>query len=259
MEQENSTIEKKQKTTANEVVRAEGLKKAFDGKEVLKGISFTLHHKKNLVILGKSGSGKSVLIKSLVGLIVPDEGSLQVLGKEIIGIEKEDMTELRRKVGYLFQGGALYDSMTVKENMEFPLHRQVDKIPQEEIDDMVIESLDNVGLADALHKMPAELSGGMQKRIALARTLILKPEIMLYDEPTTGLDPVTSREISELILEMREKFDITSIIITHDMSCAKITSDWVSIVKDGNFVEKGTYDELRNSDNNWVKSFFKGS
>ena len=259
MEQESSIIENKANTTTEEVVKADHLKKAFDGHEVLKGISFSLHRKENMVVLGKSGSGKSVLIKSLVGLIIPDDGSLQVLGKELIGIDKEDMTALRRKVGYLFQGGALYDSMTVKENMEFPLQRQVEKIPQAEIDELVEEALENVGLVEALHKMPAELSGGMQKRIALARTLILKPEIMLYDEPTTGLDPVTSREISELILEMREKFDISSIIITHDMSCAKTTGDRVCIIHEGNFVEKGTYDELENSDNTWVRSFFKGN
>ena len=259
MEQESRIIENKATTTVEEVVKADHLKKAFDGHEVLKGISFSLHRKENMVVLGKSGSGKSVLIKSLVGLIIPDDGSLQVLGKELIGIDKEDMTALRRKVGYLFQGGALYDSMTVKENMEFPLQRQVDKIPQAEIDALVEEALENVGLVEALHKMPAELSGGMQKRIALARTLILKPEIMLYDEPTTGLDPVTSREISELILEMREKFDISSIIITHDMSCAKITGDRVCIIREGDFIEKGTYNELENSDNAWVRAFFKGN
>jgi phospholipid/cholesterol/gamma-HCH transport system ATP-binding protein len=259
MEKENTaTLTDRKATTDEEIVVAKGVKKAFSGHQVLDGISFSLHRKENMVVLGKSGTGKSVLIKSLVGLVVPDAGSLQVLGKEIIGIDKDERLELRRKVGYLFQCGALYDSMTVKQNLEFPLQRQVEKISQGEMDDLVEESLENVGLAEAIHKMPAELSGGMQKRIALARTLILKPEIMLYDEPTTGLDPVTSREISELILEMREKFEISSIIITHDLSCTKITSDRICIIKEGKFGAEGTYDELEQSDDEWVQSFFKG-
>ncbi len=258
MEKEDVAIKDNQEAKGHEVVNARDVTKSFDGHVVLDGISFTLSKKENMVVLGKSGTGKSVLIKSLVGLVIPDSGSLKVLDIEVIGADKKAMKSLRRKVAYLFQGGALYDSMTVKENMEFPLQRQPEKIPQSEIDDMVEDALENVGLVDAMHKRPAELSGGMQKRIALARTLILKPEVMLYDEPTTGLDPVTSREISELILEMREKFEISSIIITHDLSCAKITSDNVCIIKEGKLAANGTYQELEQTEDEWVQSFFKG-
>src|SRR5690606_73222 len=192
----------------------------------LNDINFKLYKKENIAVLGTSGTGKSVLIKSIVGLVKPEEGRLEDFGKDILKKEDEDDWEsIRRKVAYLFQGGALYDSMTVKQNLEFPLKRQIEKKPKKEIDAEVDEALENVGLLKAKNKMPSELSGGMKKRIALARTLILKPEIMLYDEPTTGLDPVTSKEISELILEMQEKFSISSIIVTHDMPCAKMTSD----------------------------------
>lgn len=241
------------------VVKAEHLQKSFGKKEVLKDITFKLHKKENIAVLGKSGTGKSVLIKSIVGLIKPDGGKLEVFGKDIIGKDDDDEEEwenLRRKVGYLFQGGALYDSMTVKQNLEFPLKRQVQKKPDAEIKALVEEALEDVGLLEALNKMPEELSGGMKKRIALARTLILKPEIMLYDEPTTGLDPVTSKEISELILEMQGKFEISSIIVTHDMACAKMTADKLHILKDGVIGAEGKYDELEHADEEWVRSFF---
>lgn len=255
------TIQKEQpKATQSErevVVRAEHLQKSFGSKEVLKDVSFVLHKKENIAILGKSGTGKSVLIKSMVGLIQPSAGKLEVLGQDVLEKkEEEDWEDLRRKVAYLFQGGALYDSMTVKENLAFPLKRQVEKMNDAQIEEEVEMALDNVGLLDAMHKLPSELSGGMKKRIALARTLILKPEIMLYDEPTTGLDPVTSKEISELILEMQNKFDISSIIVTHDMACAKMTADNVLILWEGAVGAEGKYDELVQSDEAWVRAFF---
>lgn len=249
--------EKGLKDKGEVIIKIEHLQKSFGDVEVLKDISFQLHKKENIAILGTSGTGKSVLIKSIVGLIQPNGGVLEVFGKDVLGKEEEeDWDNLRRKVAYLFQGGALYDSMTVKENLEFPLKRQIEKMSKSEIVQAVDEALENVGLLQAKDKMPAELSGGMKKRIALARTLILKPEIMLYDEPTTGLDPVTSKEISELILEMQEKYGISSIIVTHDMPCAKMTSDKVIILKDGVVGAEGTYEELENSKEEWVKAFF---
>lgn len=239
------------------IINVKHLKKSFGSTTVLKDISFQLHRKENIAILGTSGTGKSVLIKSIVGLIQPESGVLEVFGKNILGKDdEEEWDSLRRKVAYLFQGGALYDSMTVKENLEFPLKRQVEKKSKSEIDQAVDEALENVGLLKAKNKMPAELSGGMKKRIALARTLILKPDIMLYDEPTTGLDPVTSKEISELILEMQEKYGISAIIVTHDMPCAKMTADKVIILKEGVVGAEGTYEELENSREAWVRAFF---
>ncbi len=255
------TIQKEQpKASKNEqevVIRAEHLQKSFGAKEVLKDVSFVLHKKENIAILGKSGTGKSVLIKSIVGLVQPSGGKLEVFGQDILEKKgEEDWEGLRRKVAYLFQGGALYDSMTVKENLEFPLKRQVEKLTAAQIEEEVKMALENVGLLDAMNKMPSELSGGMKKRIALARTLILKPEIMLYDEPTTGLDPVTSKEISELILEMQNKFGISSIIVTHDMACAKMTADNVLILWEGAVGAEGKYDALVQSDEAWVRAFF---
>lgn len=240
------------------VIECQHLKKAFDGKQVIKDVSFDLSKKENLVVMGKSGTGKSVLIKSIVGLITPDGGSLKVLGQDLMEMEEEEeLTSIRRAVGYLFQGGALYDSMTVERNMKFPLRRLPDAPSESEINDMVDEVLESVGLLDTKKKYPVELSGGMKKRIALARTLILKPEIMLYDEPTTGLDVITSNEISNLILEMREKYDMSSIIITHDLSCAELTSDRIIILEEGKVLAEGTYDELSNSENNQVSRYFK--
>jgi len=255
------TLHKKEKAATAEkgevIINIEHLKKSFGSTKVLKDISFQLHRKENIAILGTSGTGKSVLIKSIVGLNIPDGGVLEVFGKNILGGEdEEEWDNLRRKVAYLFQGGALYDSMTVKENLEFPLKRQLEKKSKSEIDEAVDEALENVGLLKAKNKMPAELSGGMKKRIALARTLILKPEIMLYDEPTTGLDPVTSKEISELILEMQEKYGISAIIVTHDMPCAKMTADKVIILREGVVGAEGTYEELENSKEEWVRAFF---
>lgn len=240
------------------VIDIRDLKKSFGDNEVLKGMDLKLHKKENVVVLGKSGTGKSVLIKCIVKLIDPYEGQLKVLGKEVKDIEDEDeLNEFRRKVGFLFQGGALYDSMTVGENLSFPLERLAEKPSKDEIKERVQEALKSVGLEESINKMPAELSGGMKKRIALARTLILRPAIVLYDEPTTGLDPATSKEISHLLLEMQDKYDISSIIITHDMACAKITSNRLMVLRDGEFKYKGTYDELKNTDDEWLQDFFE--
>ena len=239
------------------VVEIRGLKKAFDGFEVLKNINLNLNRGENLVVLGKSGQGKSVTIKCIVGLLKKDEGSVKVFNQEVSDLGGEELKELRTKIGFLFQNSALYDSMTVRENLEFPLTRVLKLQDEAEINQRVEEVLEGVGLIEAIDKMPSDLSGGMRKRIGLARTLIMKPEIMLYDEPTTGLDPITSREISELILAMQKKYQTSSIIITHDMPCAKITGDRVVVMNDGEYIAEGTYEELEHSDNELVSSFFK--
>ncbi len=232
------------------------LKKSFGQNEVLKGINLKIEKGENLVIFGKSGSGKSVTIKCLVGLVEPDEGNITVLGKTVSDLEEDELNVLRKKVGFLFQSAALYDSMTVRENLEFPL-RDLKSKNKEETDTLVREALKNVGLEEAIDKMPSELSGGMRKRVGLARTLILKPEIMLYDEPTTGLDPITSREISKLILEVQKKYNTSSIIITHDVECARITANRMIILKDGVAFAEGTFKELSESKDEWVRSFFE--
>lgn len=238
------------------VVELKNLKKSFGEKQVLVDIDLKLSKGENLVVLGKSGSGKSVLIKCIVGLINSDEGELVVLDKNISDLNGDELNSIRKKIGFLFQSGALYDSMSVRENLEFPL-RDRKNISKEEINALVEESLKDVGLSDAIDKMPSELSGGMRKRLGLARTLILKPEIMLYDEPTTGLDPITAKEISKLILEVQKKYNTSSIIITHDMECAKITSNRVIVLKEGQFAAEGTYKELEKSEDEWVRSFFE--
>jgi len=259
-----STAEKTEKAVAEKtahesevVVEMKNVRKSFGTKDVLKDISLSLKRGENLVILGRSGQGKSVAIKCIVGMLTQDEGTVQVLGDEVSDMDDRELKELRTKVGFLFQSGALYDSMTVRENLEFPLTRVLKIHDQGELDQRVEEVLDAVGLKDAVDKMPSELSGGMRKRVGLARTLIVKPEIMLYDEPTTGLDPITSREISKLILDMQKKYKTSSIIITHDMACAEIIADRLIVLNDGLFVAEGTFDELEKSDKEFVRSFFK--
>ena len=238
------------------VVEIEHLKKTFGTNEVLKDISLKIEKGENLVVLGKSGSGKSVLIKCLIGLLEPDAGKVILLDKNVAELNDEDLNTLRKKVGFLFQSAALYDSMTVRENLEFPL-RDLKKKDQAEIDTLVTETLKSVGLEDAIDKMPSELSGGMRKRVGLARTLILKPEIILYDEPTTGLDPITSKEISQLILDVQKKYNAASIIITHDIECARITANRMIVIKEGECTAEGTFKELSESKDEWVNSFFK--
>ncbi|MBA3704358.1 MAG: ABC transporter ATP-binding protein [Bacteroidetes bacterium] len=238
------------------IIETNHLKKSFGSNNVLKDINFKIEKGENLVVFGKSGSGKSVLIKCLIGLIEPDDGKVVILGENISDLKEEELNILRKKVGFLFQSAALYDSMTVKENLEFPL-RDLKSKSKEEIDTLVIEALKNVGLEDAIDKMPSELSGGMRKRVGLARSLILKPEIILYDEPTTGLDPITSKEISQLILDVQKKYNTASIIITHDVECARITANRMMIIKDGSSVAEGTFKELSESTDEWVRSFFQ--
>lgn len=240
----------------NIVVELKHLKKSFNGNHVLVDINLKLAKGENLVILGKSGSGKSVLIKCLVRLIDPDEGELIVFNKNISDLDNNELNDVRKKIGFLFQSGALYDSMSVRENLEFPL-RGRKKFSKEEINDLVEKSLADVGLSEAIDKMPAELSGGMRKRLGLARTMILKPEIMLYDEPTTGLDPITAKEISKLILEVQKKNNTSSIIITHDIECARITANRIILLRNGLFIKEGTFKELSESTDEWVGSFFK--
>ena len=206
--------------------------------------------------MGKSGSGKSVTIKCMVGLVKADEGEISLFDTNIATLNTHELNRIRIRIGFLFQNSALYDSMTVRENLEFPLRRHFKKLSDQEVETTVTETLESVGLADAIDKMPSELSGGMRKRIGLARTLILKPEVILYDEPTTGLDTITSREISELILALQAKYKTTSVIITHDMACAKLTADRLVILRDGVIVAEGSYEALENSDDEWVRSFF---
>lgn len=243
-------------TEREKVIEVNDLSVAFGAQKVLNGLTFHLNKGENLVVLGKSGSGKSVTIKCITKLLKPDTGQIRVLGRDVGELSSSELAELRRKIGFLFQSGALYDSMTVRENLEFPLKRMKKKIGRDEMNEKVKTVLDNVGLVYAIDKMPSELSGGMRKRIALARTLISDPVIMLYDEPTTGLDPVTSREISVLINEVQKKYNTSSIIITHDMDCARQVADRVIMLKDGEVLAEGSLEELEQLDNDWIKSFF---
>lgn len=238
------------------VISIVNLKKSFGENEVLKQVNLEVFKGEDLVILGRSGSGKSITIKCIVGLVVADAGSIKVFDIDITKLNNTALNEIRSKIGFMFQNGALYDSMSVRQNLAFTLKHHTKNIASEEIEKQIIEALTNVGLENAIDKMPAELSGGMRKRIALARTLIIKPEIILYDEPTSGLDTITSREISELILSVQKKYKTTSIIITHDMSCAKLTGNRIMILKDGIIYAEGTYNQLEKSSDNWVRSFF---
>jgi len=239
------------------VIQIEHLCKRFGSNIVLDDFSLSVGKEENVVILGKSGVGKSVLIKCIIGLLRPDSGTILVFGKNIPDLNHDELDRIRAKVGFLFQSNALYDSMTVRANLEFPLRRHWIEMSQQEMDSLVMEVLDNVGLAQTVDMMPEELSGGMRKRIALARTLILKPEIILYDEPTTGLDPVTGREISALIVEIQRKYHSASIIISHDMHCVQRTSDRVAVLIDGKCYAEGTYETLKSSPDLRIKQFFE--
>ncbi|HMG16157.1 MAG TPA: ATP-binding cassette domain-containing protein [Saprospiraceae bacterium] len=238
------------------VIEISHLKKSFGNQHVLENISLTLYNGENLVVLGKSGTGKSVLIKCIVGLLNSDSGTINVLGKNVTSFNRKEWNELRQKIGFLFQSGALYDSMTVKQNLEFPLRRIKKLLNEKEIEAKVKEVLENVGLGEALFKMPSQLSGGMRKRISLARSIILDPMIMLYDEPTTGLDPITSDEISSLINEVQKKYKTSSIIITHDIKCAKNTADRIIMIKDGEVYKEGKIKDFESSTDPEIKSFF---
>ena len=238
------------------IITIKDLYKSFGENEILKGINLTVNNGEDLVILGRSGSGKSVTIKCLVGLVKADKGEIKVFGTEITSLNNNELNDIRVSIGFMFQDGALYDSMSVRQNLTFALKHHTRDLSEEEIETQIIEALDNVGLEESIDKMPSELSGGMKKRIALARTIITKPEIILYDEPTSGLDTITSNEISELILSVQKKYKTSSIIITHDMACAKMTGNRILILKDGVINAEGTYAELEKSDDEWVRSFF---
>jgi phospholipid/cholesterol/gamma-HCH transport system ATP-binding protein len=241
----------------NCVMSIRNLYKSFGSNQVLNNFSLDLFKGENVVVLGKSGSGKSVLIKCVIGLLQPDKGSIEIFGKNIPGMKAEELDKIRAKVGFLFQSNALYDSMTVRQNLEFPLRRHWIEVTQQQVDTMVMEALDDVGLSHTVDMMPVELSGGMRKRIALARTLILKPEIILYDEPTTGLDPVTAKEIIQLIMEIQQKYNTTSLIISHDMNCVRMASNRVVVLVDGCCYANGTFDELTKNTDPKVKQFFE--
>lgn len=244
--------------TKNAIITIKDLHKQFGNNVVLNGFDLELYEGENLVVMGKSGSGKSVMIKCVIGLEQPDSGSILVMNEEINKLEQEALDELRTEIGFLFQGNALYDSMSVRENLEFPLRRHTKKFGViEDTTPLVMEALESVGLAHAIDLMPNELSGGMKRRIALARTLILKPKIILYDEPTTGLDPITSKEIVLLMNSIQKQYNTSSIIITHDVDCAKVIANRMILLIDGvNYIE-GTFDELANSTDPKVQAFFK--
>lgn len=239
------------------VIEIKNLQKSFGKQSVLTDASLSLYKGENLVVLGKSGTGKSVLIKCIVGLLPTDSGSINVFGKEVTALSSKELDVLREKMGFLFQSGALYDSMTVKENLEFPLLRIKKEWNEKQRNDKIAEVLENVGLADALHKMPSQLSGGMRKRISLARTIVVDPEIMLYDEPTTGLDPITSDEISHLINDVQKKYKTSSIIITHDINCARTTANRLIMLSAGKVYKEGTLADFEDSTDEEIKAFFQ--
>lgn len=237
-------------------ISIKGLYKSFGDLHVLKGVDLDVYKGENVVVLGKSGTGKSVLIKILVGLLKPDAGLVEVLGKQVDKLNQKELDALRLHIGFAFQSSALYDSMDVRQNLEFPLTMNFKNLSRGEINDSVEEVLDAVGLIDKMHQMPSDLSGGQRKRIGIARTLILKPKIMLYDEPTSGLDPITCFEINELINEVQEKYNTSSIIITHDLTCAKETCDRVAMLLDGVFVKTGSFEEVFEDKDERIQSFY---
>jgi phospholipid/cholesterol/gamma-HCH transport system ATP-binding protein len=244
-------------TSLGQVIEIINLKKGFDGQEVLNDVSLQLFNGENLVVLGKSGTGKSVLVKCIIRLLDPDSGTINVLGENVSTLNRADLVELRKKIGFLFQSGALYDSMTVRQNLEFPLRRIKKDLSQKGIDEKVMEVLENVGLSDSIDKMPSQLSGGMRKRISLSRSVVLDPQIMLYDEPTTGLDPVTSYEISTLINDVQKKYKTSSVIITHDIKCARITANRIVMLHNGEIYSEGKLSDFENSTDTFIKSFFE--
>lgn len=253
---EQPAIVEKTTESVTSVVRVRNLYKSFDDRKVLSGVTLDLKERENLVILGKSGTGKSVLIKCVAGLLKPDSGEINVLGYDVPSLSLKELNTLRLQIGFSFQGSALYDSMSVRENLEFPLKRNLGIYDRSKLNKLVKTSLEDVGLESAINMNPAELSGGMKKRVGIARTLILNPKIMLYDEPTAGLDPETATEINELILAVREKYHTASIIITHDLSCARQVSDRIVALFDGINKLEGTFEELKQQNAQELQSFF---
>ena len=238
------------------IISIRGLYKSFDGNDVLRGIDLDVYKGENVVVLGRSGTGKSVLIKIIAGLLKPDKGEVNVLNMEVEQLNEKQLMALRLKLGFSFQNSALYDSMTVRENLEFPLVQNLHHLTKLEVDKAVEEVLDAVGLSKTINQMPSELSGGQRKRIGIARTLILQPEIMLYDEPTAGLDPATCIEINKLINEVQEKYHTSSIIITHDLACAKSTGERIAIMLDGKFIRQGSFEEVFATEDERIMSFY---
>lgn len=238
------------------VIELRGVRKAFGDLQVLKGVDLDVFKGENVVVLGRSGSGKSVLIKIIAGLLRPDQGSVRVLGSEIDSLGPRELRALRSKIGFSFQSSALYDSMNVRANLEFPLVRNKRELTRKEIDEAVVQVLDDVGLSQSINQMPSELSGGQKKRIGIARTLILHPEIMLYDEPTAGLDPVTSVEINDLIREVQQRYNTSAVIITHDLTCARSTGDRVIMLSEGCFLRQGSFDEVFESADPRIQHFY---
>jgi phospholipid/cholesterol/gamma-HCH transport system ATP-binding protein len=237
------------------MVKINDLCKSFDELVVLKGVSLNVEMGQNMVVFGRSGTGKSVLLKCLMRLLIPDSGEIFIQDKNVLSLDQNELNDLRKEIGFLFQGSALYDSMSVRENLEFPLVRNLN-LEQDEINDRVHSVLEAVDLSEAIDKMPSELSGGMRKRIGLARSIITKPKLMLYDEPTTGLDPITSKEISTLIVDLQNAFKMTSIIVTHDVLCAKIIADCAIVLDGGHIVHEGTIKELLTAEDPFLKNFF---
>lgn len=238
------------------ILNIENLSKSFGDKKVLDEISLQVNNGENFVVFGRSGTGKSVLLKSIVRLLEPDSGAIYFNGKNVLQADKKELTEIRKNIGFLFQSAALYDSMTVRENLAFPLRKLKILSDEEEIEEKILETLEEVSLTEAIDKMPSELSGGMQKRIGLARTIITRPKMILFDEPTTGLDPITAKEISKLILDLQKKFHTTSVVVTHDLICAEIIADRVIFLRDGKIYAHGTLDEIKQSNDDFLRNFF---
>ncbi len=243
---------------AQPIIQVKNLVKSFEGKRVIDGITFSLYRGENLVLLGKSGTGKSVIMKCIVGLMEQDAGTIELFGRDLASCRETELDDLRSRIGYLFQEGALYDSMNIRENLLFPALRNgtLRKLPSDKLEALVKQNLENVGLLEAIGKMPSELSGGMRKRAGLARSLMLSPELIIYDEPTTGLDPFTSRTINELIMKIRETYNTSSIIITHDINCARTTGDRLLVLHQGKIIAEGSFDELSEHPDTEVQLFF---
>jgi phospholipid/cholesterol/gamma-HCH transport system ATP-binding protein len=238
------------------IVSIKDLRKAFGTLKVLNGVNLDIHRGENIAVLGKSGTGKSVLIKMIAGLLKPDSGTVEVFGRHIDKLNEKELQQLRLKIGFSFQNSALYDSMSVRENLEFPLVRNRRDLGRKEVQKAIEEVLENVGLSRTINQMPSELSGGQKKRIGIARTLILQPEIMLYDEPTSGLDPMTSIDINNLIIEVQQQYNTSAIVITHDLTCAKTTGDKVAILMEGQFIKQGTFEEVFDTDDPKIRAFY---
>lgn len=251
-----SFISDPEKEKLETVISIEGLYKSFDDLQVLSGIDLILHRQENLTVLGRSGSGKSVLLKIITGLLKPDKGDVYVFGKRVDKISLTELNSLRLRIGFSFQSGALYDSMNVYQNLAFPLTMNYKNIDRKEVKRSIEEVLDAVALSEKIYQMPADLSGGQRKRIGIARALITKPEIMLYDEPTAGLDPITSVEIIDLINEVQHKYNTSSIIITHDLTCAKNTGNRIAMLGDGRFLQVGKFETVFSSDDERIKGFY---